>query len=155
MADQSFGNGRSITPSAFTGDDGVADPVLRQAISLGAQHVTAELSRDLILELLMESRLLVAVVAVLDERDEFGGDKDSHMSVVSMVNQNGERGLLAFTGLDSMAQWDPEARPVPVSGPDCARSALESAADALVIDVMGPVRHVVSDQRLAFLAQGH
>jgi hypothetical protein len=154
MTDQSFGKGRSIASPAFAGDDGVADPVLRQAIAIGVQQVTPELARDLVLELLMESRLLVAVVAVLDEMDEAGGDKDSHMTVVSMVNPNGERGLLAFTGLDSMAQWDPKARPVPVSGPDCARAALESAANAVVIDVMGPVRHVVADQRLAFLARG-
>ena len=154
MTDQSFGKGRSIASPAFAGDDGVGDPVLRQAIAMGVQQVTAELARDLVLELLMESRLLVAVVAVLDEMDELGGDKDSHMTVVSMVNPNGERGLLAFTGLDSMAQWDPKARPVPVSGPDCARAALDSQANAVVIDVMGPVRHVVTDERLRFLAQG-
>ncbi|CAB4914180.1 MAG: SseB family protein [Actinobacteria bacterium] len=154
MTDQSFGKGRSIASPAFAGDDGVGDPVLRQAIAMGVQQVTAELARDLVLELLMESRLLVAVVAVLDEMDELGGDKDSHMTVVSMVNPNGERGLLAFTGLDSMAQWDPKARPVPVSGPDCARAALDSQANAVVIDVMGPIRHVVTDERLRFLAQG-
>ena len=155
MSEESFGKGRSIASPAFAGDDGLADPILREAIAKGVQQVTADLARDLTLELLMDSRLLVAVVAVLDEMDELGGDKDSHMSVVSMVNPNGERGLLAFTGLDSMARWDPQARPVPVSGPDCARAALESAANAVVIDVMGPVRHVISDQRLAFLAQGH
>lgn len=154
MTEENFGQGRSLASPQFADDDGSADPILRQAISLGAQQVTAELARDLTLELLMESRLLVAVVAVLDELDEAGGDKDSHMSVVSMINPNGERGLLAFTGLDSMARWDPKARPVPVSGPDCARAALESSANAVVIDVMGPVRHVVTDQRLAFLAQG-
>jgi len=154
MTADSFGKGRSLASPQFAGDDGVADQVLRQAIELGAQPVTPELARDLVLELLMESRLLVAVVAVLDELDEAGGDKDSHMSVVSMVNPNGERGLLAFTGLDSMATWDPNARPVPVSGPDCARAALESQANAVVIDVMGPVRHVVTDERLRFLAQG-
>ena len=154
MTEESFGKGRSIASPVFSGDDGVADPVLRQAIAMGVQQVTGDLARDLVLELLMQSRLLVAVVSVLNEMDELGGEKDSHMSVVSMVNPDGERGLLAFTGLDSMAQWDPKARPVPVSGPDCARAALESAANAVVIDVMGPARHVVSGQRLTFLAQG-
>ena len=148
------GIGRSITSPQFAGDDGSADPVVRQALVSGAQQVTAELARDLPLELLMGARLLVAVVAVLDAIDENGGDKDSHMSVVSMVNPNGEKGLLAFTGLDSMALWDPTARPVPVSGPDAARAAIDSQASAIVIDVSGPARHVVTGERLAFLAQG-
>ena len=154
MNDQSFGKGRTIASPQFPGDDGSADPILRQALAAGAQPVTAELARDLPLELLMASRLVVAVVAVLDAMDEHGGDKDSHMSVVSMVNPNGEKGLLAFTGLDSMALWDPNARPVPVSGPDAARAALDSEASALVIDVSGPTRHVVTGERLAFLSKG-
>ena len=154
MQDHSFGKGRSLASPQFPGDDGSADPILREAFTIGAQPVTAELSRDLALELLMGSRLLVAVVAVLDGLDEHGGDKDSHMSVVSMVNPSGEKGLLAFTGLDSMAMWDPQARPVPVSGPDAARAALESQASAIVIDVSGPARHVVAGERLAFLAKG-
>lgn len=154
MEDQSFGQGRSLASPQFPGDDGSADPILRQAFAVGAQPVTAQMSRDLSLELLMGSRLLVAVVAVLDGLDEQGGDKDSHMSVVSMVNPQGEKGLLAFTGIDSMAMWDPQARPVPVSGPDAARAALDSAASAIVIDVSGPARHVVTGERLAFLAKG-
>ena len=148
------GNERSIASPQFADDDGSADPVVRQALVSGAQSLTAELARDLPLELLMGARLLVAVIAVLDAVDENGGDKDSHMSVVSMVNPNGEKGLLAFTGLDSMARWDPTARPVPVSGPDAARAALDSQASAIVIDVSGPARHVVTGERLAFLAQG-
>ena len=154
MNDHSLGQGRSIASPQFPDDDGSADPVLRQAFATGALPVTSKMARDLALELLMGSRLLVAVVAVLDAVDENGADKDSHMSVVSMVNPNGEKGLLAFSGLDSMAMWDPQARPVPVSGPDAARAALESQASAIVIDVSGPARHVVTGERLDFLAKG-
>lgn len=154
MDKHSHGDGRSLASPQFAGDDGSADPVVRQALISGAQPVTEHMARDLPLELLMGARLLVAVVAVLDAMDENGGDKDSHMSVVSMVNPNGEKGLLAFTGLDSMAMWDPQARPVPVSGPDAARAAIDSQASAIVIDVSGPARHVVTGERLAFLAKG-
>ena len=143
---------RSIAAPAFAGDDGAADPGLRHALSQGAQALTADIARDLPLELLVGARLLVAVVAVADEVDESGADKDSHMSVVSMVSASGERGLLAFTGLDSMALWDPQARPVPIGAPDAAASALEDGCSALVIDVSGPVRHVVAGERLGFLA---
>lgn len=104
------------------------------------------------MDCLAGARLLVAVVAVADERSADGGDKDSHMAVVSMVNAAGQRGLLAFTGLDALRQWDADARPVPVRGADAARAALQDGADALVIDVAGPQRVVVSGPHLQALA---
>lgn len=146
--------GRFLAEPAFPDDDGSADPALREALRAGPVHVAAGVGRDLALELLMDSRLLVAVVASADEIDETGADKSSHMSVVSMINPSGERGLLAFTGIDSMALWDPQARPVPISGPDAARAALDDTCDAIVIDVLGPMRHVVTAARLEFLAKG-
>lgn len=149
-----LGRGRSLASPAFEGDTGAADPLLRQAMEQGVMPLTADIARDLVLELLMGARLLVAVVATADTVDDAGADKDSHMSVVSMVSPSGERGLLAFTGLDSMALWDPQARPVPILAPDAARAALDDGTTAIVIDVLGPARHVVSGQRLAFLAKG-
>ncbi len=101
---------------------------------------------------LREERLLAGVVAVLDELDEAGGDKDSHMAVVSMVNERGEKGLLAFTGVDSLAGWNPQARPVPSLGRDVARSALDDGATAVVIDVAGPQSVVLTGHVLEALA---
>lgn len=142
------GRGRSLASPAFAGDDGAADPALREVLAAGDD--------DAVLESLRTARLLVAVVAVVGERDEAtGADKSSDMAVVSMVNAAGERGLLAFTGLDSLAAWDPAARPVPVRAADAAKAALDDGADALVIDVTGPVRRVVTDRALAILAEGH
>ena len=145
MADEvaSRGAGRALAGPAFPEDDGAADPELRARIAAGAPDV---------LELLRRARLLVAVVAVLDAVDDAGGDKESHMAVVSMVNAAGERGLLAFTGLDSLATWDPAARPVPVAGPQAAQAALEDGATALVIDVSGPVRLALVGADLQALA---
>jgi hypothetical protein len=92
-------------------------------------------------------------VAVADEIDAAtGGDKDSHMAVVSMVNAAGERGLLAFTGVDAMQAWDPAARPVPVSGMAAAQAALDDGNAALVLDVCGPHRRVVAGAELERLA---
>ena len=137
------GEGRALASPAFAGDDGAADPLLRAAIARGADDLDERLGT---------ARLLAAVVAVLDAVDEEGGDKESHMAVVSMVNAAGDRGLLAFTGLDALAAWDPQARPVPVSGPQAARAALDDGAAALVIDVAGPVRLAVAGDRLRALA---
>lgn len=154
MSHKPSGDGRTLASPAFPHDDGSADPLLRASLEQGQVIVTAELARDLPLEMLMGARLLVAVVADADEIDEDGADKSSHMSVVSMISPSGERGLLAFTGVDSMALWDPKARPVPISAPDAARAALDDACSALVVDVLGPMRHVVTGNRLVFLAEG-
>lgn len=128
----------------FSDDDGRADAVLRAALASGTTDLIARLAT---------ARLLVAVVAVADEIDAASGaDKDSHMAVVSMVNAAGERGLLAFTGVDAMQAWDPAARPVPVTGIAAAQAALDDGNAALVLDVCGPHRRVVAGAELERLA---
>ena len=140
------GAGRSLAAPAFPGDDGSADPALRDALARSDDAA--------LLAALADARLLVAVVAVLDAVDEeTGADKESSMAVVSMVNAAGEKGLLAFSGLDALQAWDPQARPVPVTAPLAAVAALDDGAEALVIDVLGPARRVLSGEALAVLAR--
>jgi len=142
-----LGRGRSLARPAFSDDDGRADPRLRSALAGGP---------DVDLALLARARLLVAIVAVPD--GEHGivaipdGEHGSAMAVVSMINAAGEKGLLAFTGIDSMQAWDRSARPVPVTGADAARAALDDGATALVIDVRGPARLAVAGDLLRALA---
>jgi hypothetical protein len=136
------GRGRTLAGPAFPTDDGSADPALRALLSGGCG------SEEEMLRALAGSRLLVAVMSVADEVAEDGSDKSSHMAVVSMVNAAGEKGLLAFTGLDSMAAWNPDARPVPVPARSVAEAALADGAQALVIDVAGPARVVLPAQVL-------
>jgi hypothetical protein len=112
----------------------------------------SELSDLYIARYLRGVRLLTSVVAVLDEADPDGADKDSHMAVVSMVNERGERGLLAFTGTDSLAAWSADARPMPSWGRDVGLAALEDGATAVVIDVQGPARRVLTGTSLSVLA---
>lgn len=132
--------------SALLDDDGSADAELR-AVLAQESAISTVLARRL-----RSTRLLAAVVAVLDAADQGGGDKDSHMAVVSMLNARGERGLLAFTGTDSMSRWNPAARPVPATGRDIARSAIAEGALAVVIDVAGPHSAVVAGSDLVVLA---
>ena len=144
-----LGRGRSLAEPAFATDSGAADPHVRVLVASAAagERPVLTVAREL-----REVRLLTAVVAVLDAVDEAGGDKDSHMAVVSMVNDRGERGLLCFTGVDSLAAWDPQARPVPALGRDVARAAMDDAATAIVLDVSGPQRLVIDGPALAALA---
>jgi len=135
------GRPRTLAEPAFADDDGAADPRLRAALATGAN-----------LGRLAGSRLLVPIVAVADERRTDGSDSRSHMAAVSMVNATGEKGLLAFTGMDSLRAWDLTARPVPVLGAQAARAAVQDGAVALVIDVLGPHRVVVTGEDLLALA---
>jgi len=145
---ESPGRGRGLAGPAFPDDDGSADPALRTLLGGGCE------SEDEMLRALADSRLLVAVMAVAEDMAEDGSDKSSHMAVVSMVNAAGEKGLLAFTGLDSMAQWNPDARPVPVPARAAAEAALADGAQALVIDVAGPARVVLPATVLADFVKG-
>lgn len=141
------GEGRSLATPQFAGDEGSADAHVRHCLQVSDD--------DELLAALADARLLVAVVAVLDEMDEeTGADKKSSMAIVSMVNASGGTGLLAFSGVDSMAAWDASARPVPVSAKDAAGAALTDGAEALVIDVLGPHRRVIAGSHLNLLAQG-
>ena len=125
----------------FSNDDGSPDHSIRNAADPQA-----------LLDAIQAGRLLVAVVAQADEIDAHGADKSSHMSVVSMVSADGRRGLLAFSGLDSLQVWDATARPVPVSGSTAAQAALDDGCEAMVIDVAGPRRQVVVESDLLALA---
>lgn len=139
------GKGRSLAaPGRFVSDDGSPDVMIRQAGD----------SQSLITAL-RAGRVLVAVVAVVDEIAEVDGltvDKSSEMSLVSMIAKDGRRGLLAFTGVDALREWDPSARPVPVSGVDAARAAIDDDCEALVLDVAGPRMQVVPETDLVALA---
>ncbi|MSO26694.1 MAG: SseB family protein [Candidatus Nanopelagicales bacterium] len=135
--------GKKFALPAFPDDDGAPNLALRAELASPTKSL---------IEHLKAARLLVAVVAVADDIGTGGSDKSSHMAAVSMINAAGQKGLLAFTGIDSLAMWDQSARPVPVLGTQAAQSALEDGADALVIDVAGPRRYAVTGRALAELA---
>ena len=65
------------------------------------------------------------------------------MATVLVRGSDDRLALLAFTGLDALQRWDPEARPVPVPARTAALAALQDGAEALLIDAAGPVRYLV------------
>ncbi len=142
------GAGRSLAEPAFPDDDGAALPWVRHVVSLAASGEMPVIS---VARALRDARLLATVVAVLDEVDESGADKDSHMAVVSLVSDDGRRGMLAFTGVDAVGRWRADARPVPAWGRDLARAARDDGADAIILDVAGPARLVLDGMALEIL----
>lgn len=146
---------RTLLDTGFGDDDGSASPDVEAAL---AAYQRPGGSRLAALQVLQHARLLVPVVAVLGEVevDEAGlaHDKSSDMATVLMTSPDGRRGLLAFTSSATMARWDPAARPVPVAAPLAAQAARQDRADALVVDVAGPVPFAVEGESLTSLADG-
>ena len=125
----------------FRDDDGAADPRVTAAL---AAFYAGQGSEQDALTALAAARLLVPVVAVpADDPAVKGdraaeGDKNSQMVLPTLIGRDGRPAVLAFTGLDTLARWRPNARPVPAESDRVWRAA---AADgcAVVIDVAGPV----------------
>ena len=76
------------------------------------------------------------------------------MASVSLVSADGRRGLLAFSSVQAMAAWDPAARGIPATGVKVAAGALEHGADAILLDVAGPVRVALDGSVLRALGTG-
>lgn len=144
-----------IPDPGFAGDSGEVAPDVEAALS--AYAVDRSRYSDT-LAILLESRVLVPVVAVLGEVevDEAGlaHDKSSDMATVLMTGRDGRTALLAFTGTSRLQAWDPGARPVPVACRLAAQSAIQDGADALVVDLAGPVTFVLEGPDLTRAAAG-
>ena len=163
--------------SQFHGDDGAADPAVLAAL---AAYAAGQGSEHAALNALAGSRLLVPVVAVLTEEasgdaeaaegteaaegseTEAAGDgpgtglrreKSTEMALPTLIGRDGRAAVLAFTSLDALTRWRPDARPVAVPAARAWRAGAEEAS-AVVIDVAGPVPVTVDGARLAALAAG-
>jgi hypothetical protein len=147
----------------FRGDHGAADP--RVAAALAAWQ-SGQGSEQAALTALAATRLLVPVIAVLadpaadspapadhDQDRDQDRDKSSEMVMPTLIGQDGRPAVLAFTGLDALARWRPDARPVPAEADRVWRAAVADGC-AVVIDVAGPVPLAVEGARLAALAAG-
>ena len=163
---------RSIPDPGFADDDGGADPVVAAALAAYDRADQADESSAHLeaLAVLQDSRVLVPVVAILDEMEDAppdGGtgsglprEKSSDMAAVLMTGRDGRTALLAFTSTASLDGWAQsyaggEARPVPVPVRQAASAALQDQAAALLLDVAGPVLFVVEGEDLESLAAGH
>lgn len=146
---------RQIPDPGFAGDDGAPDPALRAALAARAE---GRGTSGEVLALLAGARVLVPVVAVLGEVevDERGlaHDKSSDMAAVLVTGADGRTALLAFTGADALAAWDPAARPVPVTAATAATAAIQEGAAALAVDLAGPASYVLTGQDLEAVAAG-
>lgn len=144
---ESFGAGRTLGAfqSEWGNDTGEASPVLREALKLARlEGVLAQLRG---------SRVFIAL-APSDKAAADGSSAKSEMSVACIEAADGRLGLLVFSGIDSLARWRSDARPVPMTAPNAAAAALEESAVALIIDPSGPFPFTVTLPDVVDLAPG-
>lgn len=111
---------KDLPPSPFSSDDGSADPAVARAVS----------DRDLpaVVAALPGTRLLVAVVV-----NGPGGDSGDP-ALITLTAPDGRRAMPAFTSTAALADWDADARPVPVDARRAALSAVDEGCELVVLD---------------------
>lgn len=130
--------GRELTGTGFDGDTGEADAALRQAL---AEPLASSADERALMRAVAAARLLVPIVAEPAEVDESGPlatEKQTDMAAVTLVAPDGARALPVFSSMTALAEWDPSARPVPVTAARAAQAAVSERCDVMVIDVAGP-----------------
>jgi hypothetical protein len=141
--------GRDLSPSGFETDTGAADPVLLTALATPGDDLA-------LMRAVEASRFVVPIVADLTEADASGDltvDTQVDMAAVTLVAPDGQRALPVFTGTQALADWDPAARPVPVTPARAGQAAVSEGCDVIVVDVAGPAPRVLRPSMVWALAQ--
>jgi hypothetical protein len=107
-------------------DVGAADPALLAALREGDPAA--------ILDGLASARLLVAVIALPGAEQASEGE----MALALLESADGRQALPAFTGIDTLAAWSAQARPVPRPGREVIAYAVEQSLAGIVVDPGAP-----------------
>jgi hypothetical protein len=146
---------KRIPDPGFAGDEGGADPALADA---QRAHAADPARLPEVLAALHRARVLAPVVAVLGETGTNDAgltvDKTSDIALPLLVGPDGSRAVPVFSSLETLARWDPAARPVPVEGARAAAVAIAEQAEALVLDVAGPMPVTLESAEVQALAEG-
>jgi hypothetical protein len=151
------------------GDSGRADPAVTAVLSA---YAAGRATEHAALTAVAATRLLVPVVAVPvestgdaahsapgawqdgEEAGRVKGEKETEMALPTLIGNDGRKAVIAFTGTETISRWRADARPVPVPAVSLWPAVAAEQADAVVIDVAGPVPLVIEGARLAALAEG-
>jgi hypothetical protein len=149
---------KNIPDSGFSDDDGTADPRLAAALSAYDAAPADRTAEGEVLTALRGARLLVPVVALLGEVETgpegLRREKTSDMAVPTIQAADGRRALPAFTSMESLARWRPDARPVAVPLGQALQALAHEKADTLLIDMAGPVPYALAGEALRAVADG-
>ena len=147
--------GRRFHENPAADDDGSAPERVIEAIrrlragELGIAEVVAALHTE---------RLLVPLIA--EAGDEGIGpygqkvDKTQELSIVTVAGPDGRSVLPAFTSVDAMRAWNPEARPIPIQASRIALAAAAEGTPLIVVDPGSDTQTVVRGPAFRALATG-
>lgn len=142
--------------TAFAGDEGETPAELLAAVAAlrssdgpealrsatGQEALAAAISETVVA--LSRSRLIIPLLA---EAGDFGEtpegkpvEKTQELSIVTLAAPDGRRVMPAFSSVETMHVWNPEARPIPVPGPQVAVAAAQEGTDLVIIDPGTPER---------------
>jgi hypothetical protein len=148
-------HGRELPLQPFAGDPGEADPALAAALTGAGQGTVAVAD---VVRALAAARVMISLVAAVGEGhpipDHVRGDLGAEAVLVTIIGPDGRRALPIFSSVQTIATWNPDARPVPVESTRAALSAVAEECDLLVLDPAGPVRFDVPRAAMWAMAQG-
>lgn len=135
--------------TAFADDDGSTPAELRDAVA--AVRGVAEMLRSTgdglaslaeahsnALLALSRARLLVPLLAEAGDTgltpDGRTVEKSQELSIVTVASPDGRRAMPVFSSVEAMRGWNPEARPIPVPGPQAALAAAQEETALIIVD---------------------
>jgi len=151
--------GKTLPTPGFTNDTGEADPELLELLATlaGPRSRTDDGIEAALVARVAGARWLVPVMAVPTAVSGTGDqvvETLSDMAAVTLTAPDGQRALPVFSSLESLAAWDPQARPVPVPAATAAQAAIGEECHVLLVDVASPHATVLRPSMLWALAQG-
>ena len=141
--------------TAFAGDDGRASLVVttlvgavRNAASVAHRAATAGDYWDAVRNVADAQANAIAgfgaerfLVPMLAEAGDLGEtpdgrtvEKSQELSIVTVAAPDGRRVLPIFSSVETLASWNPEARPIPVPGAQAALAAAQEGTELIIID---------------------
>lgn len=131
---------RSLSPTGFEDDSGQGDRAVREAALAVAAYPSSSGERELLAKVAATRWLVPIVASGVDTEVVDGKRTDGHaeMAFVALTSPDGQRALPVFSGLDTLAAWDPAARPVPVTADRAAQSAVGEGCDTMLLDLGSP-----------------
>jgi hypothetical protein len=118
-----------------------------------AAYAAGQATELAVLTAVAASRLLIPVVAIMAGANDDGSEKETEMALPTLIGHDGRAAVIAFTSSETLSRWRQDARPVPVAAARLWPAAL-TEADAVLVDIAGPVPLVIEGARLRKLAAG-
>ncbi|WP_227492779.1 SseB family protein [Brevibacterium sp. CFH 10365] len=130
--------GRDLKPNPFSGDSGLADPALLEAMTQVAQAPLDPAAHQQVVRALSGARLYAPIVPMVVDQEvgENGlmADNSSEMAMVRLQAEDGRECTPGFSGIPPLTAWHSDARPVPIESERLVLGAIEAESQLVVLD---------------------